>query len=155
MNFISHSSSETKSIGRQIAATLTGGEVVLLSGELGAGKTTLVKGMAEFFGISEGEITSPTFTLLNIHEITGYSDEADEKKSSPNGKITGLAHIDTYRLKNEKELLEIGAEDYLGDPSCLTIIEWPEKINNLLKGKKLRRIILKHLDEETREISME
>ena len=105
---------------------------MLLSGELGAGKTSLVKGLAAGLGV-KNKITSPTFALMNLYEIGNKKLE-----------IKHFVHIDTYRLKDEKELLEIGAEDYLGQPDTICAIEWPEKIADLLKNKKTTFISLEH-----------
>lgn len=140
MIYTSNSSDETKSIGKRIASTLNSGEVVLLYGGLGAGKTTLVKGMAEYFGIAEDRITSPTFTLMNIYFIK-------DKKNA-----TSIAHIDTYRLENEKQLVEIGVEDYIGKESVICLVEWPEKVNSLVKNKKTRSITLNHMAGDKRKI---
>src|SRR3989339_89069 len=104
-------------LGEKIASKLTGGDIILLQGELGAGKTTMSKGIAKGLEITD-EIVSPTFTLMNVYE---------------NGK---LVHIDTYRLENADGLLEIGVEDYLGQADTITIVEWPEKIQELIKDKK-------------------
>lgn len=127
METTTHSTEETYAFGKELAATLTGGVVVLLTGELGAGKTALTKGIAKGFGI-KNEITSPTFTLMNIYPIN--------KKTS---KIKTLVHIDTYRLKEEKELVEIGVEDYLGQENTVCIVEWPDKINDLLQHANLKK----------------
>ncbi len=97
---------------------------MLLHGELGAGKTTFTKGIAQGLDIKD-QITSPTFTLMNVYK---------------NGR---LVHIDTYRLKNAQELIDIGAEDYIGNPDSISVIEWPEKIKKLLTTK---RFISVHLD---------
>ncbi len=105
---------------------------MLLSGDLGAGKTSLIKGIAVGLGIKQ-KITSPTFTLMNVYEIGNKKLE-----------IKKLIHIDTYRLKDEKELLEIGVEDYLGRPDTICAIEWPEKISGLLKNRKTIKINLEH-----------
>jgi tRNA threonylcarbamoyladenosine biosynthesis protein TsaE len=141
---ILNSPKETFEYGKKLAAKLNGGDILLLSGELGAGKTSLIKGAAKGLDIKQ-EITSPTFTLMNIYEIGNKKLE-----------IKKLIHIDTYRLKDEKELLEIGVEDYLGKPDTVCVIEWPEKISNLLKkyhrheagsrlgGKQLINIALEH-----------
>lgn len=126
------SDKETCELGRKIAAGLKSAEVVCLYGDLGAGKTTLVKGIAEGLGIKE-EITSPTFTLMNVYEV-----------KSPRSKVKSLVHIDTYRLKDEQELLDIGAEDYVGQPVTVTIIEWPEKIKRLIRNKKVVNIFFDH-----------
>lgn len=93
MEFISHTEQETIAWGKLLAQQLKSGDILCLYGELGAGKTTLVKGIAAGLGI-EKTITSPTFTLMNIY-------------STKNNQITQLVHIDTYRLKNEEELIEI------------------------------------------------
>lgn len=135
MLFTTKSQSETELFGKKLSAKLNGGNILLLFGELGAGKTSLVKGVAKGLGINR-EITSPTFTLMNVYEIKN-------KKS----QIKQLVHIDTYRLKDEKELIEIGVEDYLAKPDTVCIIEWPEKISGLLKNKKTTLISLEHGDK--------
>lgn len=129
------SSDQTLNEGENIAKTLSSGDIVLLHGDLGAGKTTLVKGIGKGLGITNN-ITSPSFTLMNIYEV-------------PNSKfgVKRLAHIDTYRLENEQQLVEIGAEDYLGDEKTITIIEWPEKISKLLKNKVVKNFYLSHSEE--------
>ena len=100
-----------------------------LSGDLGSGKTTFVKGLAAAFGLNPETVTSPTFTLMNVYPL----------KPSYNGADT-FVHIDTYRLKNEQELIAIGAEDYLGAPDAISVIEWPEKLTVLLNNKKINHI---------------
>ena len=117
-------------LGEKIAAELKGGDVILLYGELGAGKTTLTKGIALGLGI-ERNIVSPTFTLMQIYKMK------NEKI-----KMKNFVHIDTYRLENEKQLIEIGAEDYIGDPETVCVIEWPEKVGGLLEGKRVKKIFL-------------
>jgi tRNA threonylcarbamoyladenosine biosynthesis protein TsaE len=111
---LSHSIEETSAFGRSIASTLRRGDVLALCGELGAGKTHFVKGVAA--GLGAGAIvTSPTFTL--IHEYTG-------------GRLP-LFHFDFYRLENETEAIGIGLEEYLdGEGACA--IEWAEKFPALL-----------------------
>lgn len=157
MRIITGSDRETRNIGKQLAAGLKGGDIICLYGELGAGKTTLVKGIAAGLGVAE-EITSPSFVLMNIYNIGVQIPDGGSQKSeirnrtsdvrNPKSEIRYLIHIDTYRLKNEKELLEIGVEDYLGQPDTATIIEWPEKIPGLLKSaaaaKKIIGVTLAH-----------
>ena len=126
---------EMIALGEKIASKLNGGDIILLQGELGAGKTTMSKGIAKGLGITD-EIVSPTFTLMNVYE---------------NGK---LVHIDTYRLENADGLLEIGVEDYLGQADTITIVEWPEKIKNLLDNKKTIEISIVKQDDNSREISI-
>jgi tRNA threonylcarbamoyladenosine biosynthesis protein TsaE len=110
---ISNSAAETIAFGRQLAARLKPGDVVALSGELGAGKTCLVKGIAAGLGVKE-EITSPTFTLIHEHPP--------------------LAHVDLYRLESAEGL---GLEEYFGEP-WITVIEWAEKIEPLLPANTIR-----------------
>ena len=104
----------SQAFGESWAAELTGGEIFALHGVLGAGKTQLVKGLARGLGF-EGDVTSPTFTI--IHEYVG-------------GRLP-LYHIDLYRIRTEKEAVDLGLEEYLpGDG--VTVIEWPERIPSLL-----------------------
>ncbi len=141
MEYLSNSNEQTLEIGQQIASTLVGGDILLMYGDLGAGKTTLTKGIAKGLGV-DNDITSPTFTLMNMYPVAG-------------GKIKQLVHIDTYRMEDAQELLDIGVEDYLGSPDTVTIIEWPEKIESLLTGKNVKKIFLEHLGEERRNIAFE
>ena len=132
---ISHSAEETIAFGRQLAGTLRAGDVLALTGDLGAGKTCLVKGIAAGLGITQ-PVTSPTFTL--IHEY-------------PGGRLP-LAHIDLYRLETPAAALAIGIEDYLGGAG-ITVIEWAERIAELLPAQT-KRIRLTALDETTRQIEV-
>ena len=111
---ISHSPAETFAHGREIAATLRAGDVLALDGDLGAGKTHFVKGIAAGLGC-EGDVTSPTFTL--VHEYTG-------------GRLP-LFHFDFYRLESGDEVLRIGLDDYLGAGGVL-VIEWAGKFPAVL-----------------------
>ncbi len=140
MEIITNSPEETYEFGEKLTDHFRGGDILLLIGELGAGKTTLIKGLAVGFGI-DNEITSPTFTLMNHYSTHDHT-------------IKNLVHIDTYRLKDEKELKDIGIEDYLSDPESLCIIEWPEKMVELLKNKKTFTITIEHLAENQRKITM-
>ena len=109
--FQSHSAEETTDLGRQLAAELKPGSIVLLRGDLGAGKTTLVKGIAEGFNAAEAEsVTSPTFTL--IHEYRGP-------------EVT-LYHIDLYRIDTQRELDTLALDDLM-EPNTILLIEWGEK----------------------------
>ena len=114
MVFESNSYEETKNIGQQIAAKLHAGDILALGGDLGAGKTVITSGIAEYFGFVEG-ISSPTFTIVNQYD-------------APN--IT-LYHLDVYRIEKAEEMYDIGLEDMLYSDG-ITIIEWAEKIEKLL-----------------------
>jgi len=141
--YTTHAPEETEAAGQSIAADLTAGDVIALHGELGAGKTTLVKGIAAGLGIAD-TIVSPTFALMNVYPILSKKRNAEQ-----------LAHIDTYRLETEEQLIAIGAEDYVGAPDTITIIEWPEKCDTLLQNKRIIRISITAPDEATREIEID
>ncbi|OIO18962.1 MAG: tRNA (adenosine(37)-N6)-threonylcarbamoyltransferase complex ATPase subunit type 1 TsaE, partial [Candidatus Magasanikbacteria bacterium CG1_02_41_34] len=91
MEYITHYEEQTKSVGRQLATMISPGDIITLSGDLGAGKTTFTKGFAEGLGVKE-TITSPTFSLMNVYPTNTKS------------KIETFVHIDTYRLENQEEL---------------------------------------------------
>ena len=111
-DFTSHSAEETVELGRQLATQLRDARVVLLRGDLGAGKTTLVKGIAEGFGAAEADdVTSPTFTL--IHEYRGPDKD--------------VYHIDLYRLEKPGEVDSLGLEDLMLEERNVLLIEWGEK----------------------------
>ena len=126
---------ETIAFGQRLAADLQRGDVLALSGELGAGKTALVKGIARGLGITQ-EVTSPTFTL--IHEYGG-------------GRLS-LFHVDLYRLDSIGQALAIGIEDYLNG-SGVTVVEWAEKIESLLP-ERTRRIRIQSLGDNGRRIEV-
>ena len=127
--------------GKKIAHDLKGGDVLCLYGELGSGKTTLTKGIAQVFEIKK-RIKSPTFTLMNIYPVETRETGALAKLKLFNR--VNIVHIDTYRLQDEQELIDIGAEDYLGAEDAICIVEWPEKIEGLLKNKKCVKIRIEH-----------
>ena len=129
----SHSPEETFEFGKQFASELKPGDVLALCGDLGAGKTHFVKGIAVGLGI-ETEATSPTFTL--IHEY-------------PGGRLP-LYHIDLYRLEEPEEALNIGLDEYL-DGNGVTAIEWADKFEVLIP-RDAKKICFRVLEGDTREI---
>lgn len=143
-----HSAEEMQQFGFDFASKLNGGDIVLLHGDLGAGKTTLTKGIAKYFGIDE--VVSPTFTLMQEYELKDSCLPAGTARF----KIERLLHVDTYRLENEDQLVEIGIEDYLGEKNTICIIEWPEKIKTLLENKKVIDVFIEH-SEQGRRIKIE
>src|SRR6202451_2586307 len=110
--FITHSPEETIALGRTLVSLLTPPKLVLLRGDLGAGKTTLVKGIAAGFAAAEEEdVTSPTFTL--VHEYRGPQ--------------ANLYHIDLYRIDTQRELETLGLDDLRAESNSILLIEWGEK----------------------------
>lgn len=138
MKFISNSREETIKIACDFAKGLKAGDIVCLNGDLGAGKTAFVAGIAEAFGY-DGYTSSPTFTLVNeyIAEIPIY-------------------HFDVYRIDYSDEMYDIGIDDYLfGDGIC--IIEWAERIKDILPDNTISVDIRKNVElgEDYREIYIE
>ena len=117
--FESHSAAETIAFGQRLAGDSRPGDVVALHGELGAGKTCLVKGIARGLGVTQ-DVTSPTFTI--VHEYRG-------------GRLP-LVHVDLYRLDTPQQVVAIGIEDYF-DGEAVTVIEWAEKISQLLPPRTI------------------
>lgn len=112
---VSKSAEETRRIGQELAQRLKPGDCVVLIGELGAGKTTLVQGIAEGLGIKES-VTSPSFILVREYK----------------GRIP-LYHVDAYRVRSPEELLEIGLDEYVLSEGIVAI-EWGEKVKDILPG---------------------
>lgn len=117
--FTTTSPEQTIARGRSFVETLSAGDVVCLKGDLGAGKTHFVKGMAEGLGIDGDDVSSPTFTLINEY----YGDKT-------------LYHFDCYRMESPREALEIGAEEYFYGEG-VTVIEWPERIISLIPSNAI------------------
>ena len=132
---ISHSPAETFEFGRSLGASLKGGEIIALCGDLGAGKTHFCKGIAAGLGCDPAEVTSPTFTL--VHEHRG-------------GRLP-VFHFDFYRLESEAEAVAIGLDDYLA-AGGVVFIEWADKFRPLLPAET-RWIDLRELAPDVREIS--
>ena len=137
---VTHSPDETVLAGEKFGRTqIRSGVVVAIRGELGAGKTHFVKGVAGALGIDERELTSPTFSLANEFECM------------LNGELFTLFHLDCYRFSKPEELLELGVEDYLYPTNAATIVEWPERIEAFIP-KDAIRININAISETDREI---
>ena len=120
MQVSTKSARETISLGKKIAKCLKGGDFIALFGNLGSGKTTFAKGIAEGLGIDKKTINSPSFVLLKEHK----------------GKVP-FYHFDLYRIKNLSEVFDIGYEEYLS--SCgIIAVEWADRIKDILPKKYLR-----------------
>jgi tRNA threonylcarbamoyladenosine biosynthesis protein TsaE len=119
--FSTQSGAGTIAVGRKLADLLEPPQLLLLRGDLGTGKTTLVKGIAQALDAAEpDEVTSPTFTL--VHEFDG----------TRNGKPVKLFHLDVYRLEGERQLETLGLDDLL-TPDALVVVEWGEKFKSIRK----------------------
>ena len=119
MEFVTHSREETEALGARLADALDGGRVVAFTGDLGAGKTAFVSGMARALGVEE-RVTSPTFTIVNEYE----------------GGRLPLFHFDMYRLASSEELFDIGWEDYL-QRGGVCAVEWSENVSDALEEDAL------------------
>lgn len=138
---ISNSPEETIELGKKIASNLKKGDVIVLTGDLGSGKTKLTEGILTYFGL-EKEISSPTFTIVNEYYTQNLN----------------IYHFDVYRLEEEEEFLAIGGEEYFDKGAC--IIEWGEMIENMLpnnytkitfsrdvENENLRKIIIQKMQK--------
>lgn len=133
MEFIAHSLQELDTISKQLIKLFGTTKVILFKGEMGAGKTTLIKQLCKNLGI-EDVTSSPTFSIVN------------EYLSNQNQKVY---HFDFYRIDNEQEVMDLGYEDYFYDNSYC-FIEWPEKIPNLIPEEHL--VISIKIDNENNRI---
>jgi tRNA threonylcarbamoyladenosine biosynthesis protein TsaE len=131
---ITHSEAETSAVGRNLAASLEAGAVVLLFGDLGAGKTAFVRGMAEGLGVAPGEVSSPTFTL--VQEYRG-------------GRVA-LFHVDLYRLDDPREIDELGLDEIAADG--VLVVEWAEKLPR--PGADALEVRIAHGDLDVRVIQI-
>ena len=133
MDFFSRSPEQTRRVGSRLGGVLQAGDVICLQGELGAGKTTFVQGIAQGWG-SLDSVSSPTFILVNMYR------RADQSQ---------LFHMDAYRLESTPEAEELDLDSMLAQGALL--IEWPERMNGLIPNERLW-VNLEHIDEEEREM---
>lgn len=130
---------ETRGFARRLGELLKGGEVLALRGDLGAGKTTFVQGLADGLGIGRDQIASPTFVLAVQHR----------------GKRLGLNHVDLYRL-DEEEAIELGLEELMtgpGSEAAVTALEWAERAEDLLPLERIE-VNLSWLGQEVRQMTI-
>ena len=165
VSVVSHSHTETQQLGMQLGELLRGGELLLLEGQLGMGKTTFTQGLARGLGITE-TINSPTFTLLK--EYVGQSQSASlthtpssdstsvsqerfmrkrERRIGRTGRRPALYHFDLYRLEDPEEMFALGFDDYFTDPSGVCVVEWADRAEGLWPHGRLD--ILLHMMSET------
>ncbi len=131
---ITHSPEDTRELAKELASNLKPPKLIALFGELGAGKTTFVQGFAEYFGIKT--VRSPSFTLIN------------EYKNS-----VKIYHVDLYRIEDAGELYPAGFFDLIQDKNAFVLVEWPEKIQDVVKFDVM--VYIFHLDELSRKIKFQ
>lgn len=135
---ITSSYTETEEAGFRLAQTLQFGSVVLLFGNLGAGKTVFSRGFARGLGITE-PVSSPTYTIVQEYDVPG------------GGR---LYHLDLYRISGVESALAFGVDEFLDDSRAISLIEWPMRIDGILPENCIK-VTLNHLDDEKREIIIE
>ena len=138
--FVSNSEEDTKTLAKKISATLMAGDIVCLSGELGAGKTTFVKGLAEGLHIKENKVNSPTFVFMNVY-------------SGKKGKNSvELYHFDLYRATRPEDVFTLDYEEYFyGQGIC--VVEWAERLGPLMP-KKYLQVNFAHQGDQRRAIEV-
>ncbi len=135
MEYFSHSEAETSKIGKELAEKLIPGSVIAMYGDLGAGKTAFVRGLAAGLGL-DARVSSPTFTIVN--EYLGP---------------TPLFHFDMYRLSDADELFEIGWEDYI-TRGGICVVEWSENVEEAFYNDTIR-IYIEKIDDSSRKIKID
>lgn len=136
MEFLSSSAVETMNFAENLAKKINQPKIFVLSGDLGAGKTTFSKGFAKGLGVEE-IITSPTFTILNEYS----------------GRLS-LFHFDMYRLGSVEEAYALGFEEYFNNPTGVILVEWAENVPGLIQ-KPYTKIVFEKIDDEKRKITLE
>ncbi len=140
MTIETHSIEETKTFAAEFSKNLHGGELVLLTGPLGAGKTAFVQGLVEALG---GEAArSPSFSIMNIYRVQAKA-------------ITQLVHLDFYRVKNPNELDELGLHEFTGRPDIVVCVEWPPEALAVPAGTPIWQVTIDATGDVTRKISIE
>lgn len=139
LDFISHSPEQTRRVGWRLGQHARAGDLFLLAGTFGAGKTSLTQGLAAGLGVVE-RVTSPSFTLVNEHD-----------GRTTDGARVRLYHIDLYRLETEAAVDSLGLEDILDDPDGICAIEWPDRLGDLLPREHLL-ILLEPVSETKRRL---
>lgn len=133
-----NSPQQTEAWAKRLATTLKGGDILALEGDLGAGKTTLVRGLAAGLGIDPAKVSSPTFALMNEYDGDGLT----------------LVHIDAYRMNSPEELAGLGWDRLIEDDTIIIAIEWPSKVEGSLPPERTTTITLEHIGESLRAITL-
>src|SRR3990172_10990495 len=146
---ISKNTEETIEYARKFAKTLKGGEVIGLIGDLGSGKTTFVKGLAEELKVADS-ITSPTFVILKEHTIPPRHLHLEGEKVEVEGL---MVHVDAYRAETIEDIKSVGIEEYFFRDDVIVVIEWAEKIQEILPNSTIY-INFEHINNNQRKITI-
>lgn len=133
--FLSHSEAETEAFAAKLAARFPRGKILTLYGDLGAGKTVFARGFARGLGITE-PISSPTYTIIQEYPLPDYG---------------WFYHLDLYRINNSESALMFGVDEFLSDPESVVLMEWPERIQDILPANTIK-INIRHLTDTEREL---
>lgn len=159
LDIISHNLTQTQRLGMCLGELLYGGELILLNGQLGSGKTTFTQGLAKGMQIID-VVSSPTFTLLkeyssqclSVAEGTDMAKAVTMRSGRTQSAVHRLYHFDLYRLDDPDEIIDLGFEDYFYNPdSGVCVVEWADKADVLWPAERLS-ICLNVLDEEKRSL---
>lgn len=134
---LSHSESDTEAFAEALARELPRGRVLTLDGDLGAGKTVFSRGFARGLGITE-PVSSPTYTIIQEYSL-------------PGGGM--LYHLDLYRITDSASALAFGVDEFLDDPASLALIEWPERIADIIPPDAIR-VKIRHISDTERELTV-
>ena len=140
MEITAHSTEETRDLAYKLAKRLKSGNVIGLYGDLGSGKTTFTKYLAEALGM-DSRVQSPTFVIARRY-------------TASDGDINAVNHVDLYRLITLEELNDLGLEEFFSEEGTITVIEWPELAEEVLPVDVIR-IRFRYIDENSREIKVE
>ena len=141
LDFISHSPEQTRRIGWRIGQLTRTGDIVLLAGPFGAGKTLLTQGLAAGLQVAE-RATSPSFTLVNEHHGRTVA-----------GAPIRLYHVDLYRLETASEVASVGLDEFFADPEGICVIEWPDRLGPSVPPEHLL-IVLTPISEMKRRLTL-
>lgn len=136
--YIIKSPKKMEALGKKLARELTGGDIILLTGELGAGKTVLCKGIAKGLKV-KAQVVSPTFTIMNEYFGGAYK----------------FCHFDAYRLESADEAVEAGLTDFFGAEDTVCAVEWWQNVKELFDGCRTIKITINKMDEKKREVTVE
>ncbi|MFG0305253.1 MAG: tRNA (adenosine(37)-N6)-threonylcarbamoyltransferase complex ATPase subunit type 1 TsaE [Phycisphaerales bacterium JB040] len=136
---------ETEALGRELATLLRAGDIVRLEGDLGAGKTTLVRAVANALGADAGLVSSPTYVFMHVYPV-----RRDDEPDGHPGRIGSVVHVDCYRMSSGEDLDTIGWDAAMDD-DAVALIEWPERVGEALDESACATVRLEHAGEDAQD----